>query len=113
MKHLMAHFQRDFMPLFNGVFGINGDIYLCIEPVAYPPYPYVGDILHPLDMVHSMPDLFNNLRVYPVEKSSENLSARCPHDMKDNGSDQKSHDGIGHGVSEPSTGNAEENSKTC
>ena len=48
-----------------------------------PPDPYLGDILHPGDMIRWMSDLVDHLRIHPIQESSEDGLAGVPPDFED------------------------------
>src|SRR5208337_2841387 len=101
MQKPVSDLEGDLVPFFNREFGAHGHIYLRLEPVPQPSYRDFGNLLDPRGLIRRIFNLFNHLRVNPVEEACKNRLARFPYDSKDGSGNQKADQRVCEGITQP------------
>jgi hypothetical protein len=94
VQEIVAHGRGNGMPVLHREVGLHGKVDLSMEPMAEPSRAHLGNLPYARRVLRRLPDLFNNLRVYTVEKTREDRGAGLPDHSDDYGRDQQAYERI-------------------
>jgi len=112
MQKLVSNFRGNLVPLADRESWIDGDVHLCMKPVAQPSYAHFGYILNTGRVMHRMSNLIEDLGVYPVKQTSEDTLAGFPYDVEDGHGNEKTNDGVRQRQAQPDSDGPEKNGQT-